>query len=62
MATNKKIVSIRLKPKTIEKIKEIAETKDIRYTELIRKIVESYAQMWTIRKSCVLRIMYYKCN
>lgn len=45
MATNKKIVSIRLKPKTIEKIKEIAETKDIRYTELIRKIVESYAQM-----------------
>ena len=45
MATNKENVCIRLKPQTINKIKELADKKDVRYTELIRIVVENYVQM-----------------
>lgn len=45
MVSNKINVCIRLKPQTIEKIKELADKKDIRYTELVRKIVENYVRM-----------------
>lgn len=45
MIANKKNVCVRLRPKTIEKLKKIAENKEMGYTELIRIIVENYAEM-----------------
>lgn len=42
---NKENVTIRLKPTTIEKLKKIAELKELRPTELMREVLESYVQM-----------------
>ena len=44
MIANKEVVSIRLKPKSITKLKEIADKKEIRYTELVRNVVENYLE------------------
>lgn len=43
--TNKENVCIRLKPQTINKIKEIAEQKEQRPTELMREVLENYVKM-----------------
>lgn len=45
MATNKESISIRLKPKQIERLKAIAEEKDMTFSELIRQIVDNFISL-----------------
>lgn len=42
---NKEIISIRLKPQTIMKLKEIADNKEQRLSELMREVLENYVKM-----------------
>ncbi|UPW40910.1 hypothetical protein [Sigmofec virus UA08Rod_6125] len=45
MIANKENISVRLKPQTISKIREIANQKEQRPTELMREILENYVKM-----------------
>ncbi len=44
----KQVVSIRLREKTVNQLKTLAEQKDRNYTELARLILEKYVENYTI--------------
>lgn len=45
MAVNKKLVALRLKPSTIEKLKILADAREETLSEYIRKLLETHLLM-----------------